>query len=63
MKKYPKHSAYRRGLLVQEYKRCHGPGAYKPKKMTTRVRVRGLNRNGKINEAKWGTSTNLMFVT
>ena len=29
--KHPKHSAYRSGLLVQEYKRRHGPGAYKGK--------------------------------
>ena len=37
---HPNHSAYRSGLLVKEYKRRHGPGAYKGKENKSS----GLNR-------------------
>ena len=58
--KYPKHSAYRSGLLVQEYKKRGG--TYEG----TEKQTEGLNRwfleKWKMRGAKLGTSTKTMCI-
>ena len=59
-KKHPKHSAYRSGLLVKEYK-ARG-GEYIGKKMMKKDWVYGLDLNGKINEGKLVINTKVMYT-
>ena len=58
--KHPKHSAYRSGLLVREYKKRGGTYIGKENKSS------GLNRwfreNGSLNVEKQVINTNQMFI-
>ena len=59
-KKYPKHSAYRSGLLVKSYKEAGG--TYKGKKMRTQDYLLGLKKNGLINVVKLDIKMLMMFI-
>ena len=56
--KYPKHSAYRSGLLVQEYKKRGG--TYKGKENKSSGLNRWFRENGNLNEVKLVTNTSQM---
>ena len=59
-KKYPKHSAYRSGLLVQEYKKKEEHT--KEQNPTLKDLRGGLGRNGKIRGEKKDTETSQMYT-
>ena len=59
-KKYPKHSAYRSGLIVQEYKKRGG--TYEGKETKTAGLNRWFKENWKTNVAKLGLNIKVMYI-